>query len=70
MLFITQTSKTQNHKNIKLMDNTSTIICCGTVTGKQHLAILDYTSAAVNLSIKPESLSPVNSHWLKQPWYV
>lgn len=63
MLFIT-------HKTLKLMDNTSTVICHGTVTGKQHLDILDYTSAAVNLSVKPESPSPVISHWLKQPWCI
>lgn len=39
------------HTNFQLMDNTSTVIGCGTATGKQHLAILDYTSTVVNLSV-------------------
>lgn len=52
------------------MDNSLTVINSGpaTITGKQHLVILDYiymyTFAAVNLSVRPGSLSSVISHWL------
>lgn len=63
MLFIT-------NKTPKLIDNSLIVINSGpvTITGKQHLVILDsiymYTFAAVNLSVRPGSLSSVISHWL------
>lgn len=60
LLFITS-------KKTKLMDNTLSVIHSRpvTITGKQHLIISYYTFAytfgAANLSVRPESLSPVLS---------